>query len=194
MNSRSRSHLVATHFSPSITGCAAVQRPRRRVGPVVAEEHSVATHRGHLQADVGKGGAAAARGFVEVHHQRGHALAATPQDGWRARFVGVEVVVVRLVFGAGLVVQHLEALAVLQRPVQQASDAGFHARHLGRLPPGEEHATAGAVGVEFFTTGLGLHGERTRQVRLGRLDQRFALFGAEAGCPAPPRGGCPPTR
>src|SRR5690606_4044420 len=72
--------------------CAAVQRAGGGVGPVVAEEHAGAAHRGHFEPDVGEGGGAALLGFLQVHHERGHALAAALEDGGRAGLVRVEVV------------------------------------------------------------------------------------------------------
>ncbi|MCY1379030.1 hypothetical protein D9M69_667120 [compost metagenome] len=85
----------------------------------------------------------------------------------------------RFVFGAHRVVEHLHALAVFQRPVHQAGDARLDAAHQLTFTAGEKHAVAGAVGVEFFATGLGLHREGTRQARTGRIDERFALLVAQ---------------
>src|SRR6185295_19483185 len=87
----------------------AVQRPRRRVRPVVAEEDRIALDRGDLEADVGKDRRAAGLRRVEIADDRGDALAAALEDRRRAGLGGVEVVVVRAVLGAGPVAQHLQA-------------------------------------------------------------------------------------
>ena len=50
---------------------AAVQRSRRRVRPVVAEEDGIALHRRDLEAGVGEDGRAARLGRVEVADDRG---------------------------------------------------------------------------------------------------------------------------
>ena len=41
--------------------------------------------------------------------------------------------------------------------------------------PWEHHALAGAVCIELFATGLGVHRQRTRQARPGGLNQRLAF-------------------
>src|SRR6476620_5760853 len=91
-------------------GRSTVQRARGRVRPVVAEEHAVAALGKDFEVHVRERRAAALRRFGEVHHQRADPLAAALEDGGRAGLLRVEVVVVRLVLGAGTVMQDLQAL------------------------------------------------------------------------------------
>ncbi len=145
----------------------------------IAEEHRVAALRQHRQADVGERRRAAELGRVQVHDQARHALAAAARQCRRAWVGGIEVVVVRFVFGAGLVVQHLQALAVFRRPVEQLGDAFFDAQVQFALAALEEHAAARARGVDLVLAGLPVDRFRTRHARLRGGDQRFALLGAE---------------
>ena len=80
---RSRSHLVAIHFSPASTGAPPCSVRVDGCGPVVAEEDAGAALGRDFEADVGEGGAAALLRLLQVHHQRGHALAAA-LAGWSA--------------------------------------------------------------------------------------------------------------
>ena len=156
-----------------------MQGLRGGVWAVVAEKHRVAFLRGHLQPHVGEGGATALGGVVQVHHQRAHALAAALQNGGGAGLGGVKVVVVGLVLRAGLVVQHLHALAVFNRPVQQAGDAVLDAAdELGFVAP-EKHPIAGAVGIDGFASGVHLDRERAGQPRLRGGHDGIALVVAE---------------
>src|SRR3954471_10602168 len=89
---------------PCDDGRAAMQRPGGRVRPVVAEEDAMPALGEHLEVHVGERRATPLLRFREVHHQRADPLPAPFQDGGRAGLLRVEVVVVRLVFGAGAVV------------------------------------------------------------------------------------------
>lgn len=153
-----------------------MQRAGGGVGFLVAEEHAGAAHGRHFQAHVGEGGGAALIGLLQVHHERGHALAAALEDGGRAGFAGVEVVVVRAVLGAGRIAQDLQAFAKLHRPAQQRGNALLEARDDVVLAALEEHALAGAVDVEHLAAGARLDRERARQPHPRGGNQPFALF------------------
>ena len=88
-----------------------MQRLCARVCAGVAEEDRIAALGRDLQADVGKHRATAALGLAEVHHHRGHALAAPAKNGRRTGLLRVEVIVVRLVLGARAVLQDLKAFS-----------------------------------------------------------------------------------
>ncbi len=158
---------------------SAMERARGRVGALVAEEHRVPAARSHLQMHVGEGGATALFRIVEVDDDRGHPLPTPAQDGRRAGLRGVEIVVVGLVFGAGPVVQHLQALAVLQGPVHQPGDARFQPGHHGVFLALEEHAVAGAVVVDFLAARARGDGERPGHARAGRIDDGIAFLGRQ---------------
>ena len=96
----SRSHFVATHFSPAITGAPPCSVRVDGCGAVVAEEDGVAAHRRDLEADVGEDRARRPPRACSGSRRASHALAAALQDRRRAGLGRVEVVVVRLVLGA----------------------------------------------------------------------------------------------
>ena len=77
----------------------------------------------------------------------------------------------RQVLGAGPVAQDLQPLAVVHRPAQQRRDARLDALVQRRLPAAEEHAAAGARGVDLAAAGGGVHRLRTRQARARQLDE-----------------------
>mmetsp|Transcript_41204 Transcript_41204/g.96288 ORF Transcript_41204/g.96288 Transcript_41204/m.96288 type:complete len:214 (+) Transcript_41204:327-968(+) len=87
----------------------------------------------------------------------------------------VEVVVMRLVLGAGPVAQHLQALTVVQRPAQQRRDARLDAPDQVRFTALEEHAVAGARGIHLAAFGAGRHGLGARQARAGQRDDAIAF-------------------
>ena len=147
--------------------------------PVVAEEHGVAALRGHFQLHIREDGGPALLGGLQVDDQRGHALAAALQNTGSARLVRIKVIVVRLVLGTRLVLQHLQAFAVHLGPVQQAGDAGLDALDQRVLAALEKHAVAGAVHVHFFAAALGFYRERAAQARAGQVQQRGAFLVTE---------------
>ena len=85
----------------------------------------------------------------------------------------------RLVFGARAVVQHLQAFAVFNGPLQQLGNALFNGLHQRTFAALEEHAVAGAVVVHLFAAGLRGHGERTGHARACGGNQGIAFLGRE---------------
>ncbi|MNT69662.1 hypothetical protein D3C72_2079940 [compost metagenome] len=75
--------------------------------------------------------------------------------------------------------QHLQAFAVFNGPVQQAGNAFFNALDQRGLAALKEHAVAGAVGVDLFAPRLGCDGEGPGQAWFGVGNQGVAFFGRQ---------------
>ena len=85
----------------------------------------------------------------------------------------------RLVLGAGLVVQHLQAFTVEQWPADQACNALLDAVYQLRLATAEKHAIAGAVGIDSLAAGLGFNGQRARHAGSGCGNEAIAFLVAQ---------------
>jgi hypothetical protein len=185
-NTPSRSHLVATHFSPASTGAPPCS-VRVHGAPVVAEEHRVARTGATSRPTSGKVVAPPRSGVFRY-------ITSVPTR-WppRCRMVACRAARGRSSRGAACTRRPAGSAgsAGPRRSTGQRSSAAMRARCAGSaaLAALEEHAVAGARGVDLAAAGGVVHRLAAQQPRPASFDQRRRIRRRTAGRRRPPRAG-----